>query len=297
MKLSLRLLEWIGSYRKEWLGADVVAGLTTSAVVIPKAMAYATVAGLPIQVGLYTAFVPMIVYAVLGSSRVLSVSTSTTIAILTVAQLGRVIPNGDPAALLQATAALTLMVGAILIVAAILRLGFVANFISEPVLIGFKAGVGVVIIVDQLPKILGVHFEKGSFLHNVEAIGLNLPHTSLATLATGILTIAGLVVIEKLRPYWPAPLMIVAAAIAAVSLFALQSYGVSLVGPIPAGVPAFTVPDLHLAQHLWPGALGIALMSFTESVAAARAFIKSNEPPLRPNAALFATGLANAVGA
>lgn len=297
MKLNLPLVEWIGSYRKEWLGADVVAGLTTSAVVIPKAMAYATVAGLPIQVGLYTAFVPMIVYAVLGSSRVLSVSTSTTIAILTVAQLGRVVPNGDPAALLQATAALTLMVGAILIVAAILRLGFVANFISEPVLIGFKAGIGVVIIVDQLPKILGVHFEKGSFLHNVEAIGLNLPHTSLATLATGILTIAGLVVIEKLRPHWPAPLMIVAAAIAAVSLFALQSYGVSLVGPIPAGVPAFTVPDLYLAQQLWPGALGIALMSFTESVAAARAFIKSDEPPLRPNAELFATGLANAVGA
>lgn len=297
MKLSLPLLEWIGSYRKEWLGADVVAGLTTSAVVIPKAMAYATVAGLPIQVGLYTAFVPMIVYAVLGSSRVLSVSTSTTIAILTVAQLGRVVPNGDPAALLPATAALTLMVGAILIVAAILRLGFVANFISEPVLIGFKAGIGVVIIVDQLPKILGVHFEKGSFLHNVEAIGLNLPHTSLATLATGILTIAGLVVIEKLRPRWPAPLMIVAAAIAAVSLFALQSYGVSLVGPIPAGVPALTVPDLHLAQQLWPSALGIALMSFTESVAAARAFIKSDEPPLRPNAELFATGLANAVGA
>ena len=104
-------------------------------------------------------------------------------------------------------------------------------------------------------------------------------------------------VIEKLRPRWPAPLMIVAAAIAAVSLFALQSYGVSLVGPIPAGVPAFTVPDLHLAQQLWPSALGIALMSFTESVAAARAFIKSDEPPLRPNAELFATGLANAVGA
>jgi len=152
VKLSLPLLEWIGSYRKEWLGADVVAGLTTSAVVIPKAMAYATVAGLPIQVGLYTAFVPMIVYAVLGSSRVLSVSTSTTIAILTVAQLGRVVPNADPAALLQATAALTLMVGAILIVAAILRLGFVANFISEPVLIGFKAGIGVVIIVDSCPR-------------------------------------------------------------------------------------------------------------------------------------------------
>src|SRR5262245_38371969 len=144
--LRLPLFEWLSDYRKGWLGSDVVAGLTTAAVVIPKAMAYATVAGLPIQVGLYTAFVPMIVYALLGTSRPLSVSTTTTLAILTAAELGQAVPSGDPMALLQATAVLTLMVGAILMVASVLRLGFVANFISEPVLVGFKAGIGVVII-------------------------------------------------------------------------------------------------------------------------------------------------------
>ena len=156
----------LSGYRREWLRSDLVAGLTTAAVVIPKSMAYATVAGLPIEVGLYTAFVPMLVYAFLGTSRPLSVSTTTTIAILTGAQLAEVVPNGDHAQLLAATAMLTLMVGGVLIVAAALRLGFVANFISAPVLVGFKAGVAVVIIVDQLPKILGIHFAKGAFLNN-----------------------------------------------------------------------------------------------------------------------------------
>ncbi|HKE96330.1 MAG TPA: SulP family inorganic anion transporter, partial [Povalibacter sp.] len=136
---SLAPLQWLHDYRQPWLKSDLVAGLTTSAVVIPKAMAYATVAGLPVQVGLYTAFIPMIIYAVLGTSRVLSVSTTTTIAILAGAELGNVVPDGNPAALLQAGAMLTLMVGAVLLAASVLRLGFIANFISEPVLVGFKA--------------------------------------------------------------------------------------------------------------------------------------------------------------
>src|SRR5579864_7814472 len=154
---------WIVSYKKEWLRSDVIAGLTTAAVVIPKAMAYATIAGLPVQVGLYTAFLPMVIYAVIGTSRVLSVSTTTTIAILAAAQLGEVVPGGDPASLLTASAMLTLLVGLMLVLASILRLGFVATFISEPVLIGFKAGIGLVIVLDQIPKLLGIHFAKSGF--------------------------------------------------------------------------------------------------------------------------------------
>ena len=206
-------------------------------------MAYATIAGLPVQVGLYTAFVPLIIYAVLGTSRPMSTTTTTTLAILTGATLGQAVPNGDTATLLQVTALLTLMVGAILILASVLRLGFVANFISEPVLVGFKAGIAVVIIVDQVPKILGIHFTKGSFLENVHSIGLGLSHTSITTLAVGVLTIVGLAVIERFRPNWPAPLIVVAAAIAAAVLFQLQGRGIELVGAIPAGLPAFTVPN------------------------------------------------------
>src|SRR4051812_27852026 len=135
--MKLPFLDWVPDYRKEWLRPDILAGLTTAAVVIPKAMAYATIAGLPVQVGLYTAFLPMIIYALLGSSRPLSVSTTTTIAILTAAQLELVAPSADPVLLQRALAMLTILVGGILLLSSVLRLGFVANFISEPVLIGF----------------------------------------------------------------------------------------------------------------------------------------------------------------
>ena len=202
---------------------DVVAGITAAAVVIPKALAYATIAGLPIEVGLYTAFVPMLVYVLLGTSRPLSVSTTTTIAILTGAELSAVSPGADAGQMIVATATLTLMVGAILLAASLLRLGFVANFISLPVLVGFKAGIGVVIIVDQLPKLLGLHFEKGSFLHNLGGVLGGLGHVSWPTFAVGAGTIAVLVLIERWRPRWPAPLIAVAAAIAGAALLGWQS--------------------------------------------------------------------------
>jgi SulP family sulfate permease len=294
----LRLLpEWLVSYRRDRLQADVVAGLTTGAVIIPKAMAYAMIAGLPVQVGLYTALVPMVIYAVLGSSRVLSVSTTTTLAILTAAQLGQVVPSGDPAALLGASATLTLLVGTALVLACLLRLGFVANFISEPVLVGFKAGVGLVILVDQVPKILGIHFPRGTFVHNVLSVVHDLPKTSLTTLAVGLTTIMFLLGMKRFLPKVPAPLLAAAAAIAGVYLLNLQDRGVELVGHIPHGFPSLMRPDLSLISVLWPGALGIALMSFTETVAAGQAFAGKDEPAPRANRELLATGLANVGGA
>jgi SulP family sulfate permease len=289
--------DWLRDYRSEWIKPDVMAGLTTAAVVIPKAMAYATFAGLAVQVGLHTALVPMVIYAVLGSSRPLSVSTTTTLAILTAAALGQVAPDGDPAALTTAAATLTLLVGAILVLAALLRLGFVANFISEPVLIGFKAGIGLVIVLDQVPKLLGIHFPKGSFFHNVMAIAHGIPDTSMMTLAVGVTMVTLLVLLEHFVPRAPAPLIAVASGIAAVSLFGLQAYGVATVGHVPTGLPSLTLPDLALIVPLWPAALGIALMSFTETIAAGRAFAESGEPAPQANRELLATGVANAGGA
>ena len=288
---------WLREYPKEWLGLDVIAGLTAAAVVIPKAMAYATVAGLPVQVGLYTAFLPMLIYAVLGTSRPLSVSTTTTIAILTSAQLGQVAHGSDPAVLMRGSATLTLLVGTILVLASLLRLGFMANFISEPVLIGFKAGIGLVIVMDQAAKILGIHFPKGSFLHNVVAIVQGLPATSVPTLAVGAVMIGLLVGLERFLPRAPAPLIALAVGIASMSLLGLAAHGVESVGQIPRGLPSFTSPDLALLIELWPGALGIALMSFTETIAAGRAFATSEERSPRGNQELLATGLANVGGA
>ena len=291
------LPNWLTSYRKEWLRPDVIAGVTTAAVIIPKAMAYATIAGLPVQVGLYTAFLPMVIYAFLGTSRALSVTTTTTIAILAATELDEVVPGADAGTLITATAMLTLMVGAMLVLASILRLGFVANFISEPVLIGFKAGIGLVIVLDQLPKIFGVHFAKSGFFRTQISLLKHLPDTSLITLAVGIVIIVTLVGFEHFAPRLPAPLFAVGLGIAGAYLLNLQAHGVELVGHIPQGLPSLTVPAFSLAAKLWPGALGIALMSFTETIAVGRAFAKEGEPNPQANRELLATGIANAGGA
>ncbi|HYP83309.1 SulP family inorganic anion transporter [Variovorax sp.] len=289
--------EWVSDYRQEWLRADIVAGLTASAVVIPKALAYATVAGLPVQAGLYTAFAPMAVYAALGSSRVLSVSTTTTIAILTGAALEPMAAAGDATALAQAAATLALLVGAILVLARLLRLGFVANFISEPVLVGFKAGIGAVIILDQLPKLLGVHIDKGGFLHNLLATIGAVPQASLATVAVSVATMAILLGLAHLSPRSPAPLVAVGVAVAAVWLLDIERFGISIVGTVPTGLPAPIRPDWPLVAQLWPAATGIALMSFTETIAAGRAFARGDEPVPGANRELLATGIATTAGA
>jgi sulfate permease, SulP family len=289
--------DWLFNYQKEWLRCDLMAGLITAAVVVPKAMAYATIAGLPVQVGLYTVLVPMAVYALIGTSRPLSVSTTTTLAILAAVELGQVAAAGDPAFSIRASATLTLLVGAILLLASLLRLGFIANFISEPVLIGFKAGIGLVIVLDQIPKLLSVHLPRGSFILNLVGTVGAIPDASLPTLAVGIGSIVLLVALERFFPRAPAPLIVVAIAIAAVRFLGLQAHGVETVGQIPRGLPSFTSPDFALLAQLWPGALGIALMSFTETIAAGRAFAAIEEPPLRPNQELVATGFANVAGA
>ena len=296
MNLRVPLFDWLSHYQSAWLRPDILAGLTTAAVVIPKAMAYATVAGLPIELGIYTAIIPALVYAVLGTSRVLSVTTTTTIAILVGAQLAAVVPDGDPAKLLQALATLALMVGAVLTLASVLRLGFFADFVSYPVQVGFKAGIGFVIIADQAPKLFGFKIHKEGFFRDVWSLIESLPKTILITAVIGIGSIAVLALIKKALPKWPAPLIVLGAAIVAAGVWSLQSKGVSVVGAVPSGLPSFRLPDLSLAQAMWPGALGIALMSFTETIAVGRAFARSDDPPLKPNIELFATGAGNVVG-
>jgi SulP family sulfate permease len=289
-------IQWLRSYPKEWLRPDIFAGLTAAAVVIPKAMAYATIAGLPVQVGLYTVFVPMVIYALLGTSRPLSMSTTTTIAILAAAELGQVVPDGGAAALLTAGATLAMLVGAMLVMASVLRFGFVANFISEPVLTGFKSGIGLVIIVDQIPKLLGVHIDKAGFFRDILAIVQHLPQTSIATLVLALALLALMFAMEHFTPRAPVPLIAVAIAIAASAMLGLHEAGVATIGNVPRGLPSFVLPQLDLVAEMWPAAAGIALMSFTETIAAARAFSTPGEPRPVPNQELLAVGLANVAG-
>ena len=293
---SIPILSWLHGYRGEWLRFDVVAGITAAAVVIPQAMAYATIAGLPVEVGLYTAFIPMMIYAILGTSRPLSVSTTSTISILVAGQLALLVPDASPDKLIVTASTLALLVGAFLLLAGIFRMGFIANFISAPVLTGFKAGVGLVILVGQIPKLLGVHFAKGPFFQNILSIFQHLPHSSLPTLLLALGTLALLFGLGHFLPHAPAPLFAVVLGIAASGLLVLKQLGIELVGNIPSGLPTPVLPDVSLIGKLWPGALGIALMAYIESIAAGRAFARHGDRQPLPNRELIAIGVANVAG-
>jgi len=290
------IFTWLPSYKKEWLRYDLVAGLTAAAVVIPKAMAYAAIAGLPLVIGLYTSLVPLVVYAIMGTSRPLSVTSTSTIAILSAGALGQVAAGGDSASLIAASATLALLTGAFLLLAGLFRLGVVANLISDPVLTGFKAGIGLVIVLDQLPKLLGIHITKAGFFRDIVSIGAHLPETSLPTLLLALAMLALMLGLEHFAPKIPAPLVTVAIGIAASAFAGLDQAGIALVGKVEAGLPSFALPDLSLVEQLWPAALGIALMSFVETAAAGRAFIKRGDTQLDANRELVATGMANLAG-
>ena len=274
---------------------DVIAGITAAAVVLPKAMAYATVAGLPVSVGLYTALVPMAIYTLLGTSRVLSVSSTTTLAILVATELALAVPDGDAGRLITATATLTALTGLLLIAASILRLGFVPNFISSPVLTGFKAGIGLVIVLDQVPKLLGLHITKDGFFRDLLSFAQHLPEASRHA---------------RDRAGGPDPALPHGAILAAFPRTARDRRGRHRRvmargprrrrrrdrGPHSPGAAIADAARSRPRRELLPGAIGIALMSFTETIAAGRAFALPSDPPIRPNRELLATGAANLAG-
>ena len=296
MKKYVSILSWLPAYQSSWLGGDLLAGLTTATVVIPQAMAYATLAGLPVEVGLYASLTPMVVYALLGTSRVLSVSVTSTVSLLTASVLSTAVSFSDPSEMLVAAGTLAVMVGLVLVLAGIFRLGFLANFISTPVLAGFKAGIGVVIFVGQIGKALGFSVPKGGFVKTVLETIRGLNQATGAAILVTLLVLAILILLPRFNRRVPAALVAVAAGILAAYLLNRVGQEVKLVGEIPAGLPSFQVPDMGLLLALLPGALGIALMSFTESIAASRAFVEQSDPVVDANQELLALGAANVAG-
>jgi SulP family sulfate permease len=286
-------MSWVRGLRIDSLRADIPAGVTTAAVVIPQAMAYATIAGLPVEVGLYTAIVPLLVYALLGTSRPLSVTTTSTIAALTAVALASAgAETGDDA--IQVVATLAVLTGAILLVAGALKLGFLADFISLPVLAGFKAGTGLLIISGQLGKALGVEQTGDNFFQKTWSAITQLPDADGRTMLLAALTLALLVALSRWAPRaFPGALVAVALGIVLSSLLDLDQKGVAVVGPVPAGLPGLELPDLGLLQTLLPAAAGIALMSFVESIAAARAFVRPDDMDLDSDRELLALGAAS----
>jgi sulfate permease, SulP family len=280
-------------YRRAWLRWDLLAGLTTAAVVIPQAVAYASLAGLPVQLGLYVATVPMVAYALLGTSRPLSVSSTSTISILTAGALTAAGAAGDAGRAAATAALLALLVGGILVAAGLLRLGFLADFISSPVLAGFKAGMGLVIAASQLGKVLGVPVEGDGFFAKVWSALRQLGDANPATVVLALGGLAVLLALRRWAPKVPGPLVVAVAGIAVAALTDLEGRGVALVGPVRGGLPRFELPDLAGAAALVPAAAGIALMSFIESISAARAFAAKTDPPVDADRELLALGAAN----
>jgi sulfate permease, SulP family len=287
------IASWLRGYRPEWLGKDVLAGATSAAVVIPQAMAYATVAGLPLQHGLYCALVPMAVYALLGTSRPLSVSTTSTISLLTASAIATAPEGAQPASV---AALLAVEVGAILLLAGVLRLGFVSDFISRPVLAGFKIGMGLTIAASQLGKILGVPITGDTFFPKVASALGNIGDASVPTLLIAAASVAVLIGLRRISPVVPGPLVVLVGGMALVAATALEARGVATVAPVPGGLPVPSLPELDLARSLLPAAAGIALMAFVESIAAARAFRGAQDPPIRLDRELIALGAAGGAG-
>ena len=295
---SVPIGTWLRGYQRTWLAKDVVGGLAAGAVVIPQAMAYATIADLPTQVGLYTCMVPMAVYALLGGSRVLSVSTTSTIAILTGSTLlaASVAANSDDPA--RALCTLTLLVGLILLIARVLRLGVLIDNISEATLTGIKFGVGLTVAAGQLPNLLGTPSDPNAdnFFSEMRAVVDHLDDISGATLLLSAGTIVVLLGLMRLAPQIPAPLIAVIGGILLVRFASLDEHGVALIAPVPNGLPKPIGPTTDGLRELVPGAFAIAIMVFLETLAVARAVRRSDEPPIDNNQELAASGMACAVG-
>lgn len=281
-------------YERSWLRGDVLAGVTVAAYLVPQVMAYATVAGLPPVAGLWAPLAPMAVYAVLGSSRQLSVGPESTTALMTATALAP-LAVGDPARYAALAAVLAVLVGGICLVGGLCRLGFVADLLSRPVLVGYMTGVAVIMIGGQLGRVSGVPVHGDEFVDQVRsfAAGIDSWHPPTVLLSGAVLAL--LLVLYRVAPGFPGPLVAVLLATAAVAVFSLQRTGIRVVGPIPAGLPAVGLPGVpagEFAALLLP-AVGIAVVAFTDNALTARTFAARKGETIDANAELRALGICN----
>jgi sulfate permease, SulP family len=281
-------------YRPLWLRSDAVAGLTVWAVLVPEALAYASIAGVSPVVGLYAAPGALIFYAAFGSSKHLVVGPMAATAALSAAAVGDVAAghSGQFAAL---TVTLAIDTGVLALAAGLARLGFVANFISEPVLKGFIVGLALTIIVGQVPKLLGISKGEGDFFDQLWHLLTHLGQAQGLTVVIGLASLAVVLGLRQVAPVVPAPLVAVLAGIIAVHVFSLQSRGVHIVGPITSGLPAFGLPHVPAADYLKlaGSAVGVMLVGFAEGLGAAKTYAARNGYQISPNHELIGLGAAN----
>ncbi|QNE73607.1 STAS domain-containing protein [Streptomyces finlayi] len=280
-------------YRREWLGRDALAGMTVWAVLVPEALAYATIAGVSPVVGLYAAPAALVLYAALGSSRHMVTGPMAATAALSAAVVGEFAGAGS-ADFVAMTAALAVTVGIAALLAGLLRLGFVASFISEPVLKGFIVGLALTIIAGQLPKLFGVEGGSGNFFEKVWALIEDLGGTSGLTVLVGLASLVLIVVLRRVAPVVPGSLIVVALGIAAAAAFDLDDHGVDVVGSIETGLPSFGFPDVQAGDlgGLAAGSVGVMLVAFAEGLGAARTYAARGHYEVDANRELIGIGAA-----
>jgi sulfate permease, SulP family len=296
----MTLINWIPGiaqfrgYERAWLRGDILAGITVAAYLVPQVMAYATVAGLPPVAGLWAAIAPLAVYSLLGSSRQLSVGPESTTALMTAVVLAPLVV-GDPTRYAALAAAVALLVGVVCLVGGMARLGFLANLLSRPVLIGYMAGVAVVMIASQLGKISGISVRGDEFIDQVEAFatGIREVHWPTVALAVSVLLLLG--VLARWAPRAPGPIIAVLVATASVAALSLDARGIAVVGRIPSGLPTPSIPSVSLSDlaTLFIPAVGIAIVAFSDNVLTARAFATRKGDEIDGNAELRAVGMCN----
>jgi high affinity sulfate transporter 1 len=289
---------WLRSYQAAWLRHDAVAGVTLAAYAIPVAMAYASLAGLPLHYGIYCYLVAGPAYALFGSSRQLAIGPTSAISLLVGVTLAGM-AEGDPHRW-AAIAALTALVFAVIsVVAWALRLSSLVNFISETILLGFKVGAALTIGLTQLPKLFNVPGGGDGFFERLWVLGSQLPQTNLAVLGFGLVAIAVLLAGERFLPGRPVALVVVAASIVALSATPLAQAGFKLVGALPPGLPELALPSLRPrdVDGVIPLALACFLLAYIESVSAARALAQRHGYEIDPRQELLALGAANAAAA
>lgn len=293
---ALPVVAWAREYDRSWFSGDLVAGVTVGAAVVPEAMAYASLAGLPPETGLYASLAAVSVYLFVGTSRQVVFGPTSALAVLLLTQVGAVAAGaaGSYAALVGVT---TLLVGAVAALAWLFRLGFAMNFVSGSVLTGFSAGAALFIVSTQLPKLLGLPSASGTFYERVWAVGATLTQLDPATAAVGLAGLGALAAGERYVPRLPTTLAVVVLAIAASSALGLAARGVDTVGQIPGGLPDLVVPTAAPATvaQLLPVALALFVLSYVEGMAAAETFAQRHGYRVDADQELLATGLTNAL--
>ncbi len=291
-------LQVISSYRRQWLLKDVIAGVVLTTLLVPQGMAYAELAGLPPITGLYTSILCLLGYAAFGPSRILVLGPDSSLGPMIAATiLPLMAAKGDAKRAVALASVLALMVAAIMILAAVGKLGFIADLISKPTMIGYMNGLALTILIGQLPKLLGFKVEADGLIGEITGFvkGLANGDAIAAAAAVGIAAIVVILVLQRWLPKVPAVLIAVVLSIAAATIFDLADHGVSLVGVLPKGFPPLTIPSVRLSDlgPLFAGALGIALVSLADTISTASAFAARTGQEVRGNGEMIGIGVAN----